>query len=124
MINCLFVGFGGFIGAVCRYLLGMLPINGFDFPFTTLLINFLGAVLIGAFSQLPILQSNTNPQMILFLTTGICGGFTTFSTFSLETVKLFESGRISWGLLYIFASVILCLGAILLGRAIMRALVS
>lgn len=81
----------------------------------TLLTNFLGAVVIGAVAQaagqLPMSKS-----AVLFLKTGLCGGFTTFSTFSLETVELLEQGRWAAGGGYILASVGLCLAGVLLGR--------
>ena len=77
----------------------------------------LGAVVIGAVAQaagqLPMSKS-----AVLFLKTGLCGGFTTFSTFSLETVELLEQGRWAAGGGYILASVGLCLAGVLLGRAL------
>ena len=84
--NCLFVALGGGLGAVGRYLLSLIAAP-WSFPVMTLLTNFLGAVVIGAVAQaagqLPMSKS-----AVLFLKTGLCGGFTTFSTFSLETVEL------------------------------------
>lgn len=78
---------------------------------------FSGAVVIGAVAQaagqLPMSKS-----AVLFLKTGLCGGFTTFSTFSLETVELLEQGRWAAGGGYILASVGLCLAGVLLGRAL------
>ena len=89
--NCLFVALGGGLGAVGRYLLSLIAAP-WSFPVMTLLTNFLGAVVIGAVAQaagqLPMSKS-----AVLFLKTGLCGGFTTFSTFSLETVELLEQGR-------------------------------
>ena len=86
--NCLFVALGGGLGAVGRYLLSLIAAP-WSFPVMTLLTNFLGAVVIGAVAQaagqLPMSKS-----AVLFLKTGLCGGFTTFSTFSLETVELLE----------------------------------
>ena len=88
MKACLLVAAGGALGAVTRYLIGLIHPKG-DFPLTTLLINVLGAVLIGA-----LMGAALNRQMaqewLLFLKTGVCGGFTTFSTFSLESVALLE----------------------------------
>ena len=88
--NCLFVALGGGLGAVGRYLLSLIAAP-WSFPVMTLLTNFLGAVVIGAVAQaagqLPMSKS-----AVLFLKTGLCGGFTTFSTFSLETVELLEQG--------------------------------
>ena len=101
--NCLFVALGGGLGAVGRYLLSLIAAP-WSFPVMTLLTNFLGAVVIGAVAQaagqLPMSKS-----AVLFLKTGLCGGFTTFSTFSLETVELLEQGRWAAGGGYILASV-------------------
>ena len=106
--NCLFVALGGGLGAVGRYLLSLIAAP-WSFPVMTLLTNFLGAVVIGAVAQaagqLPMSKS-----AVLFLKTGLCGGFTTFSTFSLETVELLEQGRWAAGGGYILASVGLCRG--------------
>ena len=100
--NCLFVALGGGLGAVGRYLLSLIAAP-WSFPVMTLLTNFLGAVVIGAVAQaagqLPMSKS-----AVLFLKTGLCGGFTTFSTFSLETVELLEQGRWAAGGGYILAS--------------------
>ena len=82
MMNCIIVGTGGFLGAVARYLIGLIPINPQNgFPIKTLLINIIGAFVIGlvvAFGA----KKDWNPQLILFLKVGICGGFTTFSSFA------------------------------------------
>lgn len=92
--NIIFVGIGGCIGAVLRYLcsVGLARVPT-EFPLATMAVNLLGAFLIGFLSQL---FSDLWPEkagLKLFLTTGILGGFTTFSTFSLETVSLFQNGR-------------------------------
>lgn len=119
MVSVLCVGLGGFVGAVARYLLGLVPYEG-DFPLMTFLVNFLGAVAIGAVVEaaqgIPALPANA----ILFLKTGVCGGFTTFSTFSLETLTLFESGKYATGALYAGGSLAACLAGVVLGRMLMR----
>lgn len=85
MLNCIAVGCGGFLGAVCRYLCNLIPSGNVSFPLTTMMINIMGALLIGLFSTLPgAIGIPLDPRLNLFLTTGLCGGFTTFSTFSLE----------------------------------------
>ena len=85
-MNCLAVGLGGFVGAVCRYLLGLIPLrNGHGFPVTTMIVNVLGAFAIGCIVGLVAKHTDLDPRVVLFLKTGICGGFTTFSTFALET---------------------------------------
>lgn len=116
LTNCLFVGLGGALGAVGRYLAGLLSLP-WDFPLTTLCVNFLGAVVIGAVASLAAALPLA-PHAVLFLKTGLCGGFTTFSTFSLETVGLFEARRYAAGCGYAVLSVLLCLAGILLGRAL------
>ena len=101
MMNCIIVGTGGFLGAVARYLIGLIPINPQNgFPIKTLLINIIGAFVI-AFGA----KKDRNPQLILFLKVGICGGFTTFSSFALETNQLMERGSGWWAALYVALSV-------------------
>ena len=121
MTNCLWVALGGGLGATGRYLLSLVPV-AVNFPVLTLLTNFLGAVVIGGLSVF-IDRGSLSPSASLLLKTGVCGGFTTFSTFSLETVSLLESGRLLAGGLYAVASVILCLAGVLVGRFLARALV-
>ena len=120
-LSCLLVGLGGGLGAVARYLMGLIPVP-VDFPAMTLLINVLGAAVIGGVSglagALPL-----DPRAVLFLKTGVCGGFTTFSTFSLETVGLLEEGRYLAGGGYALLSVALCLAGVVLGRALALRLV-
>lgn len=115
MVTCIIVGLGGFIGAVIRYLIGLIPVspqNGF--PIKTLLINILGAFVIGlvvAFGA----KKEWNPQLILFLKVGICGGFTTFSSFALETNQLIERGAPWSAALYVILSVVGGLAAVYAG---------
>ena len=122
-MNYLWVALGGAVGATGRYLLSQIKITAY-FPLTTMAINILGAIIIGAISYLPSLWGPVNPNLNLFLTVGLCGGFTTFSPFSLATVGLLESGRIFMALAYIFCSVILCMIGIYLGRGILKLFLS
>lgn len=115
MQACLLVGAGGALGAVCRYLFGSIPLPG-PFPIATLLINLFGAVLIGFVTGLAVRQPDVPAGLILFLKTGVCGGFTTFSTFSLETVTLFEQRRPALGVLYACISVLFCILGVLFGK--------
>ncbi|WP_101696819.1 fluoride efflux transporter CrcB [Clostridium minihomine] len=121
MEKCFYVGVGGCIGSICRYLLGLafLSVSAM-FPVNTLLINLLGSAVIGAISEFSPKITPLNPNLLLFLTTGICGGFTTFSTFSLETVNLLEKGRMVAGLGYAAASVVLCLIGVIMGKSLIR----
>lgn len=112
-MNFVYVGVGGAIGSMFRYAVSLLPIPG-NFPFATLIVNFLGAIIIGILSELQI--DKISPQANLLWKTGFCGGFTTFSTFSLEAFGLLEKGATGLGIFYIGISLIGCLTGILIGR--------
>ena len=86
MLECIAVGVGGFIGSICRYLIGLIPLKeGYVFPVKTFVINLCGSFLIGMIAALAAKHDSLNPKLILFLKAGVCGGFTTFSSFALET---------------------------------------
>ena len=115
--QCLYVALGGAVGAVGRYLMGIAPFfPKISFPLPTLLINLIGAFAIGLIAQLAAQKGLQNENLILFLKVGVCGGFTTFSTFSLETITLFSDGKTALGMLYIALSIALCLLGVLLGQ--------
>ena len=118
MINLLIVAAGGALGAAGRYAVGLLPVKT-DFPLLTLLVNAAGAVIIGFLAGL-FARGGLTDRRLLFWKTGVCGGFTTFSTFSLEAVQLFEKGRHLAGSLYILLSLLLCLAGVLAGQALSR----
>jgi CrcB protein len=82
----------------------------------TLLVNVLGGFLIGLIMEISISTEFISPNMRLFLTTGVLGGLTTFSTFSYETVQLFSNGDMKHGVLNIFLNLFLCLAGVLLGQ--------
>ena len=114
MFHVLLVGAGGALGAMGRYGLSLLPWRG-DFPLLTLCTNLLGAVLIGFIVGLAD-QGQLSPGGTLFWKTGVCGGFTTFSTFSLESLTLLQKGKWLPGGSYMALSLGLCLAGVLLGR--------
>lgn len=120
MLNCLAVGAGGFVGAVLRYLVSMIPLDKTGaVSVNTLLINILGAFAIGAITALGAKTAGLDPRLTLLLKTGICGGFTTFSTFALvETAGLMQSGRIGASAAYMLLSVTLPVAAVLLAEAV------
>lgn len=111
-IDVAFVALGGGLGAACRYLVSLIPVRG-DFPVLTLLTNLLGALLIGFIVGS---AGDGGGRHTLFWKTGVCGGFTTFSTFSLEALGLFENGRAPLACLYAGASLVLCVLGVWLGR--------
>ncbi|WP_244985360.1 fluoride efflux transporter CrcB [Catenibacterium mitsuokai] len=115
MTACLYVGMGGFIGSVLRYLVSLIPLKTtHGFPLLTLFINILGAFLIGFISTIA-LKKSMNPHLVLLLKTGLCGGFTTFSTFALESITLHKNGNTTLAMIYIVLSIVLGLSAVILG---------
>ena len=120
MWKLLAVGLSGALGAILRYLISLLPLKG-SFPVWTLLTNLLGAVAIGFIAGASA-RGRMQDVAALFWKTGVCGGFTTFSTFSLEAFSLLENGNRGLGVLYILLSILLCLGGIALGQAAAGAL--
>lgn len=117
MLNCLAVGLGGFVGSVLRYLVGKIPIkNPCGFPINTFLINILGSFVIGCIVAVAAKNLSINPRLMLFLKVGVCGGFTTFSTFSLESGELIKSGQILTAAVYAILSFALGVAAVLLGQ--------
>lgn len=101
------VGAGGFLGAVLRYLIGLVTVKEATvFPVKTFTINIVGCFAIGIITVLASKNPNINPRWILFLKVGICGGFTTFSTFALETTDLMKNGHTGIALLYVVMSVV------------------
>lgn len=120
MMSVLCVGAGGFVGAVSRYGLGLIPLAS-GLPLVTLLINFTGSVVIGAVAEAASLAPTALPrEAVLFLKVGLCGGFTTFSTFSVEALQLLEGDKPYLGLIYLILSCVLGLGAAYLGSVLAR----
>jgi len=118
MIQCFIVALGGGIGAVFRYLLTKIQLP-FEtvFPVITLFTNFAGAFLIGIVVSIAA-KYNLSEKTILFLKTGLCGGFTTFSTFSLESITLIEQKNNGMAYCYIICSIVFCMIGVWLGKKI------
>ena len=123
-MGALLVFVGGGIGAMLRYAVNRLAFHliGPGFPWSTLLVNVLGSLsmglLIGALAAVP---GGVSHHMRLFLATGLLGGFTTFSAFSLDALTLWERGQLGAALVYVLASVILSLLAVAAGFFLSRA---
>ena len=121
MLNCLAVGVGGFIGSICRYLVGLIPLKDQSgFPYKTLAINIVGAFVLGLLSAYAAKNPNASPRLMLMLKVGVCGGFTTFSTFAYESTTLFSSGKSSMALIYVLISVIAGVLAVFLSQQIIH----
>ncbi len=118
------IGAGGFIGTVARYLFqqGISKLLPVLFPFGTLLVNLTGCFLIGLIYALSERWNILTPEWRLFLTTGICVGFTTFSTFSYETYNLIREEQYVYVSLYIGISVLVGLALTFLGILLIRSL--
>lgn len=113
MLNIIAVGLGGFVGAVCRYLIGLIPVHEItQFPIKTFLINIIGCIVIGIITVVATKNISLNPQLLLFLKVGVCGGFTTFSTFALESAELIRNGNGLVAFMYMLGSVIVGVGVI------------
>jgi CrcB protein len=109
------VALGGALGALGRYLISLLPVR-MEFPVLTLLTNIVGAMIIGFVVGIVESKNEISPNATLFWKTGVCGGFTTFSTFSLEAVGLIERQQYWQGGLYIVLSVCCCMAGVIVGK--------
>lgn len=112
--NFLLVGLGGGLGAMLRFFFSALGRPG-SFPIQTLLINITGSFFIGIIFALSLKSNLISDHLKLFLATGICGGFTTFSAFSLENMQLLRTGNYLTAGFYIFISVFASLAATFIG---------
>lgn len=112
--NFLLVAAGGALGSVLRYAVHLL-VPAKDFPWPTLLVNIIGSFVMGIVIALSIKDETFFNNWKLFLATGICGGFTTFSAFSAENIGLLQNGKYTLAFFYIGASVVLGIAAAFLG---------
>lgn len=119
IVKCLIVGIGGFFGSILRYLISLIPINEkYSFPIKTLFTNIAGAFVIGFIVAMALKKPDFDPKTTLLIKTGFCGGFTTFSTFALESSDLIGKGQWGIALSYMILSVILCVLAVMAAEAI------
>ncbi|ATR22418.1 CrcB family protein [Roseomonas mucosa] len=119
--TCLLVMIGGALGTLARYAVSVLalPISR-DLPWGTILINVAGSFVIGFFGTLTLAHGRfpVSENIRLFVMIGLCGGFTTFSSFSLQTLDLLRSGAVLRASINIVASLLLCIGAVAVGHTI------
>ncbi|MFW5772238.1 MAG: fluoride efflux transporter CrcB [Phototrophicaceae bacterium] len=120
MINLLFIGAGAFFGANLRYIIsGWVALRaGLLFPWGTLIVNFSGSLLLATFVAWSANQSGIDPRLRLLLVTGFFGAYTTFSTYAVESVSLFQNGNWMGALANVAGSNLVCLVAVLIGLAV------
>ncbi len=117
MKQLLYIGIGGFIGSILRFLVARLNLSVqlFSIPVGTLIVNLLGSIIIGFLAGVASRSELLSPNLRLFLMVGICGGFTTFSSFTLENMTLLQNGQYVSAIIYILSSLILGLVAVITG---------
>jgi len=121
-----YVAVGGAVGSVSRFLLGAFiqQRTGATFPLGTLVINITGSLLLGFVFRYALATGAISPEVRALLTTGFCGGYTTFSTFSYETAALIEDGQYGRAGLYVTLSVVVSLIGAFVGIAAARELLA
>jgi CrcB protein len=123
MTHLLLVATGGALGSVARYLTGLFTLRWFGpgYPWGTLAVNIIGGLLIGIIAETIARRFDGSQELRLFLVTGILGGFTTFSAFSLEVAAMAERGDVGSAIGYVAVSVAISVGAVFAGLALVRA---
>lgn len=124
MANLLIVALGGAVGASLRHLVNLASLRAFGphFPWGTLTVNILGSFVMGVFVEWLIRRSGASNELRLLIATGLLGGFTTFSAFSLDVAVLWERGAALTASIYVVASVLLSIAALFAGLALARAM--
>ena len=122
MAGFLIVFLGGGVGAALRHGVNLLSARlfGTAFPWHTLIENVTGSLVMGLLAAYFALKGDASQHWRLFLTTGILGGYTTFSAFSLDTILLYERGQTGLAALYVLASVAISVGGLVAGLAVVR----
>lgn len=121
MAEVLVVGVGGFIGAALRYAISRVPF-GLEFPVATLIANVIAGFFIGFFTELERSSGMLSPRTKLFLTTGMLGGLSTFSTFSMETMTLLSHQKYAHAGANVLLNLVLSFFGVALGTAVARLL--
>ena len=117
------VGVGGGLGALARYYIaGWIQSAGAAFPWGIFIVNITGGLLMGLIVEASALKLNLSPELRSFLTVGILGGYTTFSTFSLDSALLLQKGQYGLAGAYVIGSVVLSIAALFAGLWIVRAI--
>jgi CrcB protein len=124
MSRTVLVGLGGFIGSIARYWISGLvqSLAGPTFPFGTLVVNIVGGFVLGAVLVLSLERALIGPDLRLLLAVGVCGGFTTMSTFSYETVELIRDGELLASFWNVALTIFACCAAVWLGGVTARVL--
>lgn len=124
MMHLIYVALGGALGAGGRHLVGLasLRLFGAGFPIGTFIVNIVGSFLMGVLIAFLAKKGGaSSAEWRLFLATGVLGGFTTFSAFSLDAVLLWERGQTSSAIFYVLGSVVLSILALMAGLMLVRA---
>lgn len=118
----LLVFLGGGIGSTLRHIINLFCARtlGTGFPYSTFLINISGSLVMGLIAGYLAFKGEASQPWRLFLMTGVLGGYTTFSAFSLDTAVLYERGELGLAVLYVLGSVILSIAGVFAGLAIVR----
>jgi fluoride exporter len=121
-----YIAAGSALGGMSRYLVGGMVQRILDttFPAGTLVVNLTGSFLLGLFLRYALETPTLTPEVRAFLTIGFCGGYTTFSTFSYETFALLEDGEWTRAATYVALSLLLALGATILGFMVARGVIA
>jgi CrcB protein len=121
-MNYLLVFIGGGLGSTLRHIINVVSarVLGAAFPYHTFIVNITGSTVMGLIAGYLAFKGEASQPWRLFLMTGILGGYTTFSAFSLDAALLYERGEIGFALLYVLGSVVLSIAGLFAGLALMR----